>query len=124
MAREAYIHHFDHADLLQMITFRLADALPQHLLDQMERTWGREDDAKKRRQFEAYLDAGHGSCVLRDPRIGLMVEETLLHFDGERYRLIEWVIMPNHVHLLAECFAGSLLGEVVKSWKSFSAHEA
>ena len=32
--------------------------------------------------------------------------------------------MPNHVHLLAEFFAGSLLGEVVKSWKSFSAHEA
>jgi len=32
--------------------------------------------------------------------------------------------MPNHVHLLAEFFAGSLLGEGVKSWKSFSAHEA
>ena len=39
-------------------------------------------------------------------------------------RLMEWVIMPNHVHLLAEFFAGSLLSEVVKSWKSFSAHEA
>jgi putative transposase len=53
-----------------------------------------------------------------------IVEDTLLHFDAERYRLMEWVIMPNHVHLLAELFAGSLLSEVVKSWRSFSAHEA
>jgi len=119
-----YLPHFDHPDLIQMITFRLADALPSHLLDQWEKTLGRERDARKRKQIEAYLDAGHGSCVLRDPRIGPMVEDTLLHFDAERYRLMEWVIMPNHVHLLAEFFAGSLLSEVVQSWKSFSAHEA
>ena len=119
-----YLPHFDHPDLIQMITFRLADALPSHLLAQWEKTLGRERDARKRQQMEASLDAGHGSCVLRDPRIGPMVEDTLLHFDAESYRLMEWVIMPNHVHLLAEFFAGSLLSEVVKSWKSFSAHEA
>src|SRR5262245_21614798 len=119
-----YLPHFDHPDLMQMITFRLADALASHLLDRLEMTLGKENDSKKRKQIEAYLDAGHGSCVLRDPRIGPMLEETLLHFDGERYRLMEWVIMPNHVHLLAEFFAGSRLSEVVKSWKSFSAHEA
>jgi type I restriction enzyme R subunit/putative DNA methylase len=53
-----------------------------------------------------------------------MVEGALLQFDGQRYRLIEWFIMPNQVHLLAEFFAGSVLWEVLKSWKSFSAHEA
>lgn len=119
-----YLPHFDHADLVQMTTFRLVDALPQHLLDRLGKSLRRENDAAKRKRIEAYLDAGHGSCVLRDPCIGPMVEDTLLHFDGERYRLIEWVIMPNHVHLLVEFLAGSLLSEVLKSWKSFSAHEA
>ena len=119
-----YIPHFDHADLVQMVTFRLADALPNHLLDQLGKTLKRENDPKRRIQIEAYLDAGHGSCMHSDPRIGPMVEETLLHFDGVRYQLIEWVIMPNHVHLLAEFFAGSPLWEVLKTWKSFSAHEA
>jgi REP element-mobilizing transposase RayT len=41
-------------------------------------------------------------AIRADPRIGPIVEDTLLHFDAERYRLMEWVIMPNHVHLLAE----------------------
>ena len=37
-----YIPHFDHADLVQMITFRLADALPQHLLDLGQGGWCQE----------------------------------------------------------------------------------
>jgi hypothetical protein len=119
-----YLPHFDHADLVQMITFRLADALPKDLVHQLEKTLGTVNDAKKPKRIEAYFDAGHGSCVLRDPRIGSLVEETLLHFGGVRYRLFEWVIMPNHVHLLAEFLAGSLLSEVLRCWKSFSAHEA
>ena len=32
--------------------------------------------------------------------------------------------MPNHVHLLAEFTDGSTLWEILKSWKSFSAHKA
>jgi len=121
-----YIPHFDHADVVQMITFRLADALPHDRLDQLERMIGKEkeNDAQRRKQIETYLDAGYGSCALRESRVGSMVEDALLHFDGQRYRLIEWVVMPNHVHLLVELFSEWLLPEVLKSWKSFTAHEA
>lgn len=71
-----------------------------------------------------YEDAGHGACDLRDPRIAEIVENALLHFDGQRYRLLEWCIMPNHVHVLIETASGHALGDVVQSWKSFTAKKA
>ncbi len=69
-------------------------------------------------------DAGHGACWLRDPRIGEIVEDTLLRFDPERYRLIAWCIMPNHVHTLIEPAPNQSLEKVVHSWKSFTATAA
>jgi REP element-mobilizing transposase RayT len=49
------------------------------------------------------------------------VEGALLHFDGERYRLLAWVIMPNHVHVLVEPLSGFSVARLVQSWKSFTA---
>lgn len=71
-----------------------------------------------------YEDAGYGACHLRDPRVAALVEEALLHFDGERYRLLEWCIMPNHVHAVVEILRGYPLGGVVRAWKTFTAREA
>ncbi|EAR23462.1 hypothetical protein NB231_16618 [Nitrococcus mobilis Nb-231] len=31
-----------------------------------------------------------------------LVEQTLLRFDGSRYRLLAWCVMPNHVHVLID----------------------
>jgi REP element-mobilizing transposase RayT len=82
-----------------------------------------EDERKWRRRqnYQVLLDAGHGSCVLRYPETARMVEEALLHFDGQRYRLLAWVIMPNHVHVLIEPLPGFDVGRIVQSWKSFTA---
>ncbi|RME89457.1 MAG: hypothetical protein D6766_14700, partial [Verrucomicrobia bacterium] len=77
-----------------------------------------------RRRIEQYEDAGHGACWLRDPRIAGLVENALLHFDGQRYRLLAWCVMPNHVHVLIETRQGWPLADVVHSWKSFTASEA
>lgn len=70
------------------------------------------------------MDAGYGQCYLRDPRIGQLVENALLYFDGDRYRLLAWVIMPNHVHALIETILGFPLDKIIQSWKSFTAHKA
>lgn len=35
-------------------------------------------------RVEAWLDAGHGSCALRDPRLALLVRDAMFHFHGER----------------------------------------
>ena len=74
--------------------------------------------------METYLDAGHGSCFLKEARIAELVEKALHHFDGVRYRLLSWVVMPNHVHVLIDPLEGWALERIVHSWKSFTAHEA
>jgi putative DNA methylase len=114
-----YLPHFDHPSLLQFITFRLADSLPQEVIQKLTQTV--KDAASRRRSIEAYLDAGHGACPLREPDNAHSVEEALLHFDGERYRLLAWVVMPNHVHVLVETLPSHSLSTIVHSWKSYTA---
>ena len=79
--------------------------------------------AELRERIERYAGQGHGACRLRDERIAGQVEDALLHFDGVRYRLLSWVIMPNHVHALIETTPGFPLEAVVHSWKSFTAKQ-
>ena len=114
-----YLPHFDAGAVVQMITFRLADSLPREVYDNIRAR--EEDDAEKRHRLEEMIDSGRGGCVLRDPGIANIVETALRHFDGERYRLIAWVVMPNHVHVLIEQVAGHSLSDVVRNWKSFTA---
>lgn len=118
-----YLPHYDKPGLVQAVTFRLADSLPkekraewQHLLEII-------DDGERIRQIEAYLDRGAGSCVLRQPACAEVVQNALLHFDGGRYQLIAWCVMPNHVHVLFQTFDGHPIGRVVHSWKTFTARE-
>jgi len=51
------------------------------------------------------------------------VEQSLFHFDGQRYRLHEFVVAPNHVHALVSPSGERALSEILHSWKSFTAHE-
>lgn len=119
-----YLPHLDQPGLIQGITFRLWDALPAHVVEAMVEEVKDTSDPEKRARIEQYLNAGYGSCYLRDPRIGRLVENALLHFDSKRYRLFAWVVMPNHVHVLTELFAGHPLDTMLHSWKSYTATEA
>ena len=127
-----YLPHLDQPELIQFVTFRLSDSVPAEVVAAWKAKLaltGREpaDDprcAELRERIERYSDQGHGACWLRDERIAESIEKTLLHFDGVRYRLLAWVIMPNHVHALLETLPGFPLGGVVHSWKSFSAKQA
>ena len=127
-----YHPHFDRPGLVQSLTFRLRDSVPESLVQRWRGQLGLteshpiDDDrtVRLRRRLEHYADAGHGACLLRDRRIASVAETALLHFDGERYRLLAWCVMPNHVHVLVETIAGRALAQVVQSWKSFAAKEA
>ncbi len=127
-----YIPHFDQPGQIQFITFRLHDAVPEVLIDQWKKElqWNKKLSAsdprqvKLRKRIAKYEDAGHGACWLSDARIADLVERTLLHFDGERYKIIAWCIMPNHVHVIVEIQGGYSLSGIVQAWKSYSAHEA
>lgn len=120
-----YLPHLDAGNVLQAITFRLGDALPDKVIARWKEELGGNPDHEQelRERISRYEDAGHGSCVLRDPLCAAILQEALLHFDGDRYRLLEWCIMPNHVHALIHCPKGTMLGELVKSWKTHSAKE-
>jgi putative transposase len=51
-------------------------------------------------QKEMELDCCHGACWLKDPALARIVSDSLMHFDGTRYRMGDFVIMPNHFHAL------------------------
>ena len=123
-----YLPHYDGGSIPQFLTFRLADALPRHVLERWKSELSRERDLDVQRvlgiRIEKYLDEGHGSCHLRRSQIANMVQNSLLFHDGSLYRLTSWVVMPNHVHLLARPNEGVELSEVCHSIKSYTAHEA
>ena len=120
-----YLPHFDCGELAQSITFRLADSLPQEKLKQLKADLKclPADKAKieKRRQINELLDAGYGGCIIKQSRVALIVENSLLYYDGVRYRLLAWCIMPNHVHTLIVPLEPFSLSVIIQSWKSFTA---
>lgn len=117
--RRGYLPHFDAAGAFQHIVFRLHGSLPAHLLDELKAS----DSAEEERQtaIDAMLDRSLGPTWLADPENARIVAQALMRFDGERYRLLAWCIMPNHVHVLVQQHEGWPLGAMVKSWKTFSA---
>jgi putative transposase len=67
------------------------------------------------------LDAGYGACALRDPALAELVAASLRHFHGIRYSLHDYVVMPNHVHLLASFPDPAAMRTQVESWKHYTA---
>jgi putative DNA methylase len=123
-----YLPHFDGGEIAQTITLRLADSMPKAVVERWERELSAVSassvEAVLRRRIEYYLDQGYGGCALKEQRVARMVQESLLHFDGQRYRLSGWVVMPNHIHMLLTPNAEWSLSEIMKSVKSYTSHEA
>jgi putative DNA methylase len=118
-----YLPHFDKPGTQQFISYHLADSMPAERRSEWKAFLQLEDDLERQRKIQAYLDRGLGDCHLRDPAIAEMVQGSLWHHDGVKYRLLAWVVMPNHVHALVEIWQ-TPMGEVLKSWKSYTAKEA
>jgi type I restriction enzyme R subunit len=62
-------------------------------------------------------------CLLAQPENAGIVARAMEHFDGERYLLGDYVVMPNHVHVLLVPLEGFSLTEILRSWKAFTARE-
>ena len=123
-----YIPHFDAQGVTQHLNFRLWDSLPQEVLarweEELRHLPAKEFELARRIRIEAYLDQGYGCCYLCEPTIAALLENALLHFDGERYFLHAWCIMPNHVHVLFTPATGYDLSKIEHSWKSYTATQA
>jgi REP element-mobilizing transposase RayT len=124
-----YLPHFDAGETrTQFITCRLYDSLPQNVLARIEEEIElRKPENISRETFilaEKYLDRGYGQCFLGNRSVAEIVRDSLLRYDGERYKLIAWVVMPNHIHLLLRALAGHKLEKIMHSFKSFTASES
>jgi hypothetical protein len=122
--------HWQQDGVMQFITFRLGDALPQDKLDQWNAgrkvwlthhpvPWTPEVEREYHREFtmklERWLDEGAGSCILRDGDQRKILEDVLMHDHGGKAEHLSWVIMPNHVHLLFIPHAP--LEKLIQTWK-------
>jgi len=133
-----YLPHVKREGASYFVTFRLADSLPREVLMAFERQraekirrleasdrTGREDaDRELRRQMERYLDRGAGECHLRRPEIAGIVAEAVLYFHEKQYVVEEWVIMPNHVHLVLWPMPNQTLSAILQSRKRHTARQA
>lgn len=114
--------HRNKEGLIQFITFRLADSLPQNVLkdieEQIKTLSGDNKDIERRKKYQYWLDKGLGSCALNKKEMAEVMMNALRHHDGDKYDLIAWSIMPNHVHVLIKT-TGDLV-RIIQSWKSFT----
>lgn len=123
-----YLPHFDAGEFrTQFITCRLYDSLPQSVLATIDDEIRlRKPENISRATFvlaERYLDNGYGQCFLGNPAVAKVVQNALLKYDGERYKLLAWVVMPNHIHALIRAAKGYRLEKIMHSIKSYSASE-
>ncbi|MEO0017656.1 MAG: hypothetical protein RLZZ522_939 [Verrucomicrobiota bacterium] len=126
--KRGYLPHWDFAGSLQAITFRLADSVPNLVISE----WRRElaeisDEVARERDLHCriarYEDAGAGESFLIRPDCAAIVQDKLIKGHPAQYRLIDWCVMPNHVHVLCKLEGSASLSEVVRSWKGASAME-
>jgi putative transposase len=128
--------HWQQSGVVYFVTFRLADAIPTKLRNQWRNDreiwlrfhpepWTIEIEQEYHKRFSAtierWLDAGHGSCLLRRPECAAIINDALHHFDGQRLVLISSIVMPNHVHALYVQNSEFPLEKLILSWKTFSA---
>ncbi len=122
-----YIPHWEAGETPQFITFRLADSLPRHVIEQCLADLSEEPDNRekmvKRKRFEVALDRGYGAAFLARPDLGEIVQSALLFFDGDRYHLHAWCIMPNHIHVLVTPLSNFSVAGLVQSWKGLTSRQ-
>ncbi len=127
-----YLPHLTKQNGVYHVTFRLADSVPhaqlQRWRDELASAGSGEDQTALEAEqlaakIERFEDTGWGACLLRDPANAQLVQDSLQHFADERYDLLAWAVMPNHVHVALRPRRGFELPAIIHSWKSFTANE-
>jgi len=113
---------------------RRDDWLKRHGIDRSQAGWKAKFENLPRRQrrefhdtfsreYLEHLDRGHGACLLKRTELARIAADSLQHFDGQRYHLGDFIIMPNHVHLLVCLLGETEIEAQCASWKHYTAHQ-
>ena len=127
--RGEFLPHLYQPDVIQFVTLRLADSLPTSKLEELTELQqvllsGNHlfniyalDDYIHR--IERWLNQSHGCCMLQYDDISKVVEDALNFYDGIRYDLYDYVIMPNHLHFLILPYEHPV--KIMSTFKSYTA---
>jgi REP-associated tyrosine transposase len=142
--------HWEQAGATSFITWRTIDSIPEatirrwrveragwlrrHYIEPQSGNWReqlRSLSTAARREFHQHftqawmdcLDACHGACQLKSPALSALVAEALLYFDNQEYLLADFVVMPNHVHVLVQFPAEGQCKRRCRAWKHYTATE-
>ncbi|MBI3862255.1 MAG: transposase [Planctomycetia bacterium] len=119
-------------DVVELWYRRRNDWLLRHRINSHDPNWKaklralsfaqqQEFHATFSQEYEECLDRGIGACVLKRPELAKIVADSLRHFDGDRYHLGDFVVMPNHVHVLVCLLGDTEIESQCYSWKKFTA---
>jgi hypothetical protein len=147
---ERRLPHWSQSGTVAFITWRTWDSIPQSVLnawlaqrDEWLRKHGIDPcvlDWRKRvaelapdlvsafrshiaDRWNEHLDGCHGECVLRRGELSGIVEKSLRSSDGDRYDSTDFVVMPNHVHLVVAFPDEDSMLQQCESWKRYTATE-
>lgn len=126
--------HWFQAHKTMFITFRLADSLPHHIIEEFlaDRAVMREElkvIGNKSRKFyeelmehkmESWLNNGHGNCILGNANVRQIVVGALRHYNFKEYLLHSFIIMPNHLHILLSPLTEKPINTVIGRIKGFT----
>ncbi|MBR6436604.1 MAG: transposase [Thermoguttaceae bacterium] len=119
-----HLPHWDYPDAVQFITYRLWDSLPKKQADIILEKVALVPEERKRvymgHLMDEWLNTGYGCGFLTAPDVYPIILEDWFHNNNSAYELLEWVIMPNHVHLLIRQYAGYSLQDIIHNWKGYS----
>ena len=129
--------HLAQDHVIYFVTFRLHDSIPQPKLQQWTaqlRQWKNDNPLPHTpqqveafanlgyRRIERWLDRCDGTCLLRDSSARQIVGDCLEYRDGQDYSLGDYIIMPNHVHLLVQVAVPHALKDITKTWYGVTTH--
>ncbi len=119
-----YLPHLESHALIQHVVFHLADAVPGDVWAALAADIALAPNYSRHlatsRPWQDLLDQGLGCCLLADPRAAGLVRDALLFHDGIRVRLMAWMVMPNHVHVVLRTLPPWPLAKTIASWKAWT----
>ena len=126
--------HWEVVNGRYFITLRLHGSLPSGVEEEIQALLIRFKNADERnksalqrqifRSMEEGMDRATTNCHLRDPKIAEIVQDAIVHRHRSGvWKVIEFVIMPNHLHLFIAQPSMSL-GNIMESFKAWTAKQA
>jgi putative DNA methylase len=123
---------------MHFITYRLAGTIPQQVLmrlrEDRQRRLGNKSQQSERDQatrltahkqffaeYDRYLDISCKVNWLARPPVAALIRGNLYHHAGDKYHLLAYCVMPNHVHVLLQPITSvTTSGPLVPNRKSAS----